>query len=164
MSKSKSLLLIAVIIILIPCLLCSCLTTTTDTSTTDVPEPETNDVPEMETNSGTVLVEVVYFHRAQRCHSCTYAEEQTVYTLETYFKDELDNGIVTFLSVNVQDDSNATIIEKYQAYTSQLFINTITDNSEYIEHIAEIWEVIGDDEAFTILIKSKITDALAGTH
>ena len=110
----------------------------------------------------TNAVLVVYFHRTQRCVSCTYAEDRTVYTLETHFKDELDSGKIIFQSVDVQDGNNADIIEKYQAYTSQLFINTIIDNQDNIQHVEEIWAVIGDDEAFTELIINKITAALEG--
>lgn len=108
-------------------------------------------------------VDVVYFHRAQRCHSCTYAEEQTIYTLETYFSEELTSGIVTFQSVNVQDDANAALIDKYGAYTSQLFINTVQGDTESIEEVIEFWQFIEDDEGFSSLIITKITEALEGT-
>lgn len=33
-------------------------------------------------------VDVVYFHRTQRCPTCIHAEELTRYTVENYFKDE----------------------------------------------------------------------------
>jgi hypothetical protein len=107
-------------------------------------------------------VDVVYFHRAQRCNSCVYAEDQTVYTLETYFSEELTSGIITFQSVNVQDEANAALIEQYGAYTSQLFIRTIQGDTEYIEEVIEFWQFIGDDEGFSNLITTKITEALEG--
>ena len=121
------------------------------------PTPDPGLTPEPE------RVDVVYFHRTNRCHSCTYAEEQTVYTLETYFKEELNNGKLTFTSVDVQDESNIAVIEKYGAYTSQLFINTVMSDTEHIEHVAEIWQLIGNDDAFTLLIQNKITNALEGS-
>jgi len=107
-------------------------------------------------------VDMVYFHRTNRCYSCNYAEAATLYALETYFQEELDSDKLTFESVNVQDDSNAAIIEKYGAYTSQLFINTVTGDNENIEHVTEIWNFIGDDEGFTLLIRTKVTNALEG--
>ena len=119
--------------------------------------------PEPSLTPGADRVDVVYFHRTNRCYSCNYAETATLYTLEAYFQEELDSGKLTFESVNVQDDSNAAIIEKYGAYTSQLFINTITGDNENIEHVTEIWEFIGDEEGFTLLIKIKVTNALEGT-
>jgi len=120
--------------------------------------------PEPSPTPGADRVDAVYFHRTNRCSSCNYAEAATLYALEAYFQEELDSGKLTFESVNVQDDSNAVIIEKYGAYTSQLFINTVTGDNENIEHVTEIWEFIGDDEGFTLLIKNKVTNALEGTN
>lgn len=106
---------------------------------------------------------MVYFHRAQRCHSCQYAEEQTLLTLESYFADELESGEITFSSVNVQDENNTDIIEQYGAYSSQLFINVVEGDNENIEEVIEFWDFIDDDEGFSLLIRTKITDALVGT-
>jgi hypothetical protein len=121
-------------------------------------EPESSTPSEISTEIH--RVDVVYFHRTNRCHSCTYAEEQIWYTLETYFSDELRSNTVTFQSIDVQNPDNAAIIEKCGAYTSQLFLITILDNSENIEHIEGIWEFIGDDDNFSNLVQDKITQAL----
>ena len=107
-------------------------------------------------------VEVVYFHRTQRCPKCIYAEDGIRYTVETYFKDEQDSGKVTFQVINVEDEEKADIVEKYGAYGSQLFINTIKDGTDHIEHVTDIWLVIGDDEAFAEIVKSKIEKSLNG--
>ena len=108
-------------------------------------------------------VDVVYFHRTQRCSTCTYAEEGTLYTLETYFADELASGKVTFQSINVQDEANADIVEKYNnASYLTLCINTVRDGTDHIEAVTDIWLVIGDDEAFVEIVKSKIEKSLNG--
>ena len=107
-------------------------------------------------------IDVVYFHRTQQCYSCRYAEEWTRYTVETYFKDELASGKVTFQSIDVQDEKNADIVKKYGAYTSSLFINTIKDGTDHIEQVTDIWLAIGDDEAFVEILKSKIEKSLNG--
>ena len=107
-------------------------------------------------------VDVVYFHRTQRCYSCQYAEAGTNYTLETYFADEMASGKLTFQSVDVQDEANADIIEKYGAYGSQLFINTIRDGTDHIEQITDIWLVVGDNEAFVEVVKTEIEKSLNG--
>jgi heme/copper-type cytochrome/quinol oxidase subunit 2 len=108
-------------------------------------------------------VEVVYFHRTQRCYTCLYAEEYTQYTVETYFADELASGRVTFQSINVQDEENADIVEKYNnASYLTLCINTVKDGTDHIEEITDIWLVIGDDEAFVEIVKSKIEESFSG--
>jgi len=107
-------------------------------------------------------VDIVYFHRTQQCYTCRYAEEGTRYTVDTYFSDELASGKLTFQSIDVQDSKNAAIVEKYGAYTSSLFINTIKDGADHIEQVTDIWFVIGNDEAFVETVKSKIEKNLKG--
>ncbi len=107
-------------------------------------------------------VDVVYFHRTQRCHSCLYVEEWTRYTIETYFKDELASGKVTFKTLNVKNEENAAIVEKYGAFTSSLFINTIRDGTDHIKEATEIYTLIGKDEAFVEALKSKIEKSFKG--
>ena len=125
------------------------------------PAPE---VPSTSDTSSTPAdrVEVIYFYRAQRCYSCIYAEEGTRYTVETYFVDELASGKVTFEAFNVEDKENATIVKKYGAFTSSLFINTIRDGTDHIEEVTDIWFLLGKDEAFMEIVKSKIEKRLKG--
>jgi hypothetical protein len=123
------------------------------------PSPQT---PPVSNNSSgpTDRVDVVYFHRTQRCYTCLYAEEQTRYAVETFFADELASGKVTFQSINVQDEANADIVEKYNnASYLTLCINTVTDGTDHIEEVPDIWLVIGDDDAFVETVKNKIENS-----
>ena len=145
-----------VVLILSGCILCACSSPApvstpspapTNTQVTPTPQPSTN---------GTNVVEVVYFHRTQRCYSCRYAGDTTEYAVETYFAQELANGKLVFKMVDVQDKANASIVERYGAYGSSLFINEIKDGTDHIEAVTDIWFLIGKDEAFVNLIKSEI--------
>ena len=107
-------------------------------------------------------VDIVYFHRTQRCYSCFYVEAGANYTVETYFHDELASGKLTFQSVDVQYSENVAIVEKYGAYGSQLFINTIKDGTDHIEEAVEVYFFIGRDEAFVDALKNKIEKSLNG--
>lgn len=109
-------------------------------------------------------VDVVYFYRTARCYSCVYAEEITQFTVETYFEDELASGRVTFETFNVEDEKNAAIVEKYGAYTSSLFINTVRNGSDHIEPVTDIWYALGDDEMFAEVLKTRIEASLQGTE
>ena len=141
------------LIILVAGMLCAC--------GSPAPEvPSTSDIPSVPADR----VEVVYFHRAQRCYSCIYAEAGTRYTVETYFADEPASGKVTFEVFNVEDKENATIVKKYGAFTSSLFINTIRDGTDHIEEVTDIWFVLGDDEAFVEEVRSEIEKSLNGVR
>jgi len=107
-------------------------------------------------------VDVVYFHRTSRCPTCIHAEELTRDTLETYFKDELASRRLTFESIDVQDSNNAAIINKYGAYGSQLFINTVKDGTDHIEEATDLYSLIWNDRAFVTALKSKIEKSLNG--
>ena len=105
-------------------------------------------------------VYVVYFYRTPRCYSCTYAEKMTQFTIETYFQDEVASGKVIFDTVDMGLRGNAATVGQYGAYTSSLFINTQKDGSAHIEPVMDIWFVLGDDEAFIEVVKSKIETSL----
>lgn len=105
-------------------------------------------------------VDVVYFYRTPRCYVCNYAEEMTRLATETYFKDELASGRVTFEAVEIGPKENAAVVEKYGAYTSSLFINTVRNGSDHIEPVTDIWYALGDDEMFAEVLKTKIEASL----
>lgn len=107
-------------------------------------------------------VDVVYFHRTQRCYSCRYMEDAARYTLETHFADELASGKVTFQVFNVEEQENADIVEKYQSSYLSLYINTVKDGADHIELAAELYPLIGKDEAFVETLKNKIDKSLTG--
>jgi len=109
-------------------------------------------------------VEVVYFHRTQRCYSCLYVEASTRYTVETYFEDELASGKVTFEVFNVEDKENATIVKKYGAFTSSLFTNAIKDGTDHIEEATDVYFLIGNDKAFVEGVRGKIEKSLKGVE
>jgi hypothetical protein len=75
-------------------------------------------------------VEVHYFHVTDRCAACIAIEDATRKTLNTYYKKELANGTIKFSVLNVDDDVNKAISEKYQAFGSSLFVTKIFNDKE----------------------------------
>ncbi|OGO00437.1 MAG: hypothetical protein A2Y59_06230 [Chloroflexi bacterium RBG_13_52_14] len=158
-ASAKTYSLIATLVLL-GCILCSCGSSVPQTT----PSPElsptptnTSVAPTLQPSPGrTDYVEVVYFHRTQRCYGCQYAGDTTEYTVETYFANELANGKLVFKMVDVQDKANASIAERYGAYGSSLFINEIVDGIDHIEPVTDIWYHLGDDEKFTQVVKDAI--------
>ena len=114
------------------------------------------------TSPGADRVEVVYFHRSQRCNSCIYAESRVRYTLDMYFREELAANKIIFRLVNLEDKKNAAMVSKYGAFTSSLFTNVITDGTDHIDEVKEIWYILGNDKAVVEVIKGKIEESLAG--
>jgi hypothetical protein len=132
-------------------LLCACGSPAiTPTSTPDEPpgQSEITTTPSAEPSTSQTQdesldilnrVDVIYFHRPQRCPTCLCFEERIRYVVSTYFQNELDSGQMTFGVYNIGDNQNTNIVKKYGAVSSQLFINTVKDGKDNIKDIQDIW-------------------------
>ena len=80
------------------------------------------------------MVQVIDFHGTHRCATCNAIEKKTKEALNEYFKKDLDNGTVTFQTINVDKKENLEISEEFEAFGTSLFLNIITDGkSEKID-------------------------------
>lgn len=75
-------------------------------------------------------IEVIDFHSTNRCMTCKAIEDNTKYTLETYFANELKSGKIVFKIVNVDKKENEQFAEKFEATGTALFLNVIKDGKE----------------------------------
>jgi hypothetical protein len=109
-------------------------------------------------------VDVVYFHRPQRCPTCLCFEERIRYVVSSYFQNELNSGKMTFGVYDIGDSKNADIVKKYSAISSQLFINTVKDGSDNIKDIQDIWSwgCRTNKQAFDQQVKNVIEQSLRG--
>ena len=102
------------------------------------------------------------FHITNRCVSCIAIEEATTKTLNTYFASEMKQGRIKRQILNVDEDANKTVSEKYQAFGSGLFITQVLKGNETTT------DLTGDgfkyaknkEEKFIEILKNKITEYL----
>ena len=143
------------VVILLGGILCAC-----GGSGGDAPTP-TQITPTLQPSpNGASWVEVVYFHRTNRCSSCRRAEAGVRYTIDTYFQDELASGDLVFMVLDLGDKANADMVDKYEPYGSSLFINDIVDGVDHIEGLVEIWLLLGDKEELASVLKGEIEERL----
>ena len=106
-------------------------------------------------------VEVIDFHSTNRCMTCNAIEANTKFTLEKYFAEELENGKVTFQSVNIDEKKNYAMAEKFEASGTSLFLNVIYDGQEAQINLTNLAFKKGKDKAaFSKELKSKIEKQL----
>jgi len=159
----------AIVAIIAVGVLCAC----TSHAIAPTPPPEEPPVPSDETSTSQAQdetlnlvdrVDVVYFHRPQRCPTCLCFEERIIYVVNTYFQSELNSGKLTFQVCNIGDSKNAAIVKKYGAVGSQLFINTVKDGTDHIRDIQDIWSwhCTSNKEGFDQQVKSIIEQSLKG--
>lgn len=160
---SKALFFIISALIILSAITLGACTDSTDFDPPSAPPEATQEPTTPQSPSDmTGWVEVVYFHRTNRCSSCIYAEEGTRYTIQTYFGDELARGKLVFKVLDLQEEANAAYLRKYEAHTSSLFINEVKDGIDHIEEVSDIWTKLGRDEAFIEVVKSAIEKHLGG--
>ena len=93
--------------------------------------------------------------------TCNAIEASTKYTLDTYFSKELKNENITFQVVNVDDEKNYKLAEKFEATGTALFLNVIVDGKETQIDLTEFAFMKGNDqEAFSVEMKSKLEKEL----
>lgn len=102
-------------------------------------------------------IEVIDFHSTHRCMTCNAIEANTEYTLNTYFKEELKSGKITFHSINVDEEENYEMAEKYEASGTSLFLNIVIDGSETKINLTNFAFSKGKNkEEFSEALKAKI--------
>jgi hypothetical protein len=77
-----------------------------------------------------VKLKIVYFHSEHRCPTCLSIEDNVKKTLNTYFSTQFKDGTITLQILNVEDDKNEKLVEKYQAEGSSLYLTKVSGSSE----------------------------------
>jgi len=107
-------------------------------------------------------LQVYYFHATNRCPTCLSIESNTQKVLDTYFKTELEKGIIKYTILNSDEDKNKTVCEKYQAFGSALHFVKIANGKEIDTDMTNFAFQYShnEPEKFIKGIKDKITDLL----
>lgn len=58
-------------------------------------------------------IEVYYFHFTARCTTCKTVEAKTKEDLESLYPDQVKNGLITFLSLNLDEESTKPLADKF---------------------------------------------------
>ncbi len=105
-------------------------------------------------------VDVIYFHRTERCESCLWTGNAVGWTVRTYFADELASGRLTYREVDVQKAENAALAQKYRATGPSLFLSFVKDGKESIVQASDTYPFIGNTERFSDKLRSRIASGL----
>ena len=75
-------------------------------------------------------LQIVYFHAKNRCPTCISIEENTRKTLDTYFAAQLKDGTIKLQVLDVSEEKNEKMVEKYEADGSGLFLTKVDGKKE----------------------------------
>lgn len=105
-------------------------------------------------------IEVLNFHRTQRCWSCLTLGKLSEKTVSEKFADDVASGKVIFKAVNIELPENKEIVNLYQAGGSSLYINAIKDGKNNIVQNMKVWQLLSDEPAFTNYLETQLRSLL----
>ncbi len=92
-------------------------------------------------------IEVLDFYGTHRCVTCIAIEDNTRYTLETYFSEALNSKKIVFKTINVDEKENEAIAEQFEAVGTALFLNVIKDGKESAIDLTDLAFLDGTEQA-----------------
>ncbi len=107
-------------------------------------------------------IEVYHFHGTHQCYSCIRLGQLAQLTINEYFKEELDKGIVVFAHVNMDLSENQELVTKYGATGSSLWIGTYIGNKFHKEQNINVWYKINNEMDYKEYLSGLITKRLNG--
>ncbi len=67
-------------------------------------------------------VEIYYFHNTRRCPTCEAVEDVTLNTIKTKYPEQMKSGVLSFKSLNIEDDSNEALARKLHVSGQTLLV------------------------------------------
>ncbi|MDD5086452.1 MAG: nitrophenyl compound nitroreductase subunit ArsF family protein [Candidatus Nanoarchaeia archaeon] len=107
-------------------------------------------------------LEIYHFHGTNQCYSCITVGDYAEETLNTYFKDELEKGIIVFDHINGELPENKDLVMKYGATGSSLWIGVYNDGNFTAEQNVQVWYKIKDKQDYMNYLKRVIEQKLKG--
>ncbi len=108
-------------------------------------------------------VDLVYFHRTERCTSCLNAENYTRETLEKHFVAQLERGVMSLRVLDVEKVENAALAQKFDAAGSSLYFSVLIEGIEYLCPFQDIWFYTSNKYLFVETLKKKLATLVGGS-
>lgn len=123
---------------------------------------ETNSTEISLGSSSITLIELYHFHGNQQCYSCKKLGEMAEEVVKTNYPKELASGKLIFDHVNVQDPTNADLVEQFEVSSSSLMMGVHTKDTFAKADIIQVWYCINDKEKFEIVLRDILDPLLLG--
>ena len=107
-------------------------------------------------------LEIYHFHGTNQCYSCITVGDYAEETVNTYFKEELEKGIIVFDHIDGDLVENKELVLKYGATGSSLWFGTYDGNDFSAEENTNVWYKIKDKTTYMDYLKEFIEQKLAG--
>lgn len=106
-------------------------------------------------------LEVYCFHGTRQCETCKNMKANTKTALDKYFSSQLKDSSIVFAIVDVDDEKNEKLAEKFQATGTALMINKVVNGKDSIVDWSDFaFEKANNNEVFISELKTMIEKAL----
>lgn len=113
-----------------------------------------------QTKSQTMVI-AYYFHTTYRCVSCKKIEAYSREAIESGFAEQLKNGTLQFLSVNIDESENKRFVKDYQLYTKSLVICDMENGKQKEwKNLTKVWQLIRNKDEFVKYVQDEINNYL----
>lgn len=108
-------------------------------------------------------IKAYYFHGNFRCYSCKKIEQFSRESIETYFAEQLKNGLLTFQAINTDQPENKHFIQDYQLVTKSLVLVEYKNGKQVKwKNLEKVWQLLNNEEAFSNYVKTETEKYLKG--
>lgn len=126
---------------------------------------ETEDKTVITTSSISVVkqnrLEVYCFHGTRQCETCKNMKSNTKTTLEKYFAAQLKDSSIVFSIIDVDDEKNEKLAEKFQATGTALMINKVVNGKDSIIDWSDFaFEKANDNDVYIAELKTMLEGVL----
>lgn len=126
---------------------------------------ETEDKTVITTSSISVVkqnrLEVYCFHGTRQCETCKNMKANTKTTLEKYFAAQLKDSSIVFSIIDVDDEKNEKLAEKFQATGTALMINKVVNGKDSIIDWSDFaFEKANDNDVYIAELKTMLEGVL----
>lgn len=106
-------------------------------------------------------LEVYCFHGTRQCETCKNMKANTKTALDKYFATQLKDSSIIFSIIDVDDEKNEKLAEKFQATGTALMINKVVNGKDSITDWSDFaFEKANDNEAYINELKTMIDAAI----
>ena len=130
-----------------------------DTRNTPTIKPDHSGTPTIKGTSHTVIA--YYFHRTVRCPGCLQIEFMADQAIRETFDQELKDGDLVWLVVNMEEPDNQEFVENYDLTASTLVLVASQKNgNDRWKRLEKVWELMHEPEAFGRYVEKEVADYL----
>jgi hypothetical protein len=123
-------------------------------------EPQANNAPassDLNVPQDGPTVIVYYFHGTRRCFSCITVENNAAQVIEDNFQQQITDGSLKWMPLNMDDSGNKEITEKFGIKTNTLVVAKMADGKYTgYKKLKKVWQLIDDPEGFSEYVTDEI--------